>query len=140
MTGELSVGVRLFRGFFVVLGMIAVGTGVFAMLTGAAGMPNEGEASGSVESELRFFAAFWVAYGVVALNIATRAETEFTVVRALALAMFVGGIGRFIALVTVESPHSLFFLLMCVELILPIAIVAWQHKLARRSEAQPWPI
>ena len=124
---------QLLRALLTIVGMVAAATGIFAVLTGANGMPGEIQASASVESELRFFAVFWIAYGVVALRTAPRVELETTTVRALALAMFVAGLARAVAWIAVGRPHSLFVALMIVELIGPPLVVVWQARVARSS-------
>lgn len=125
---------RLLQALLTVVGLVAVATGLFAVLTGAAGMPGENEASASVESELRFFAAFWFAYGVVALRTAPRVGVETTVVRALALALFVAGMARAAAWIAVGRPHALFVGLMIVELIGPPLVVVWQARLSLQQD------
>ena len=124
---------RLLRGLLRVVGLVAILTGVFAILTGAAGMPGDVDADPSAESELRYFAAFWVAYGVVALLTAPRVATATAAVRGLALAMFVGGLGRAIAWIAVGRPHGLFVALMAIELTGPPLVVSWQSRVARRQ-------
>ena len=113
------------------LGVVAVAAGAFAVLTGANGMPGEAAASASVESELRFFAVFWIAYGVVALRTARRVELETTTVRALALALFAAGLARVVGWIAVGRPHTLLVALMIVELVGPPLVVIWQSRVAR---------
>ncbi len=114
-------------------GLVAIATGLFAIVTGTAGMPGEIEPNATVESELRYFAAFWVAFGAVALLTARRAAGATTVVRGLALAMFAGGLGRALAWIAEGRPDSLFVVLMVIELAGPPLVVVWQSRVARAA-------
>jgi hypothetical protein len=84
-----------------------------------------------LESELRFYAAFYVAYGAALLRIAPHAHRDPAGVRALAGALFLAGIARIVAWRTVGGPHRLQRGLLAIELTAPPAIVMSQARLAR---------
>lgn len=86
----------------------------------------------SEESEFRFFAAFWIAYGVAALWVAPRVDRETTAVRALALALFAGGLARGMAWIAAGPPHALFIALMGLELLIPPLAIWWHNRVASR--------
>jgi hypothetical protein len=121
-------GARALSALLLVAGAVPIVTGVFTVLTGAGGIPGENETSASVESELRFFAVFWIAYGATVIWTAPRAARETTLVRALMAVLFLGGIARAIAWAAEGHPHGLFIVLMAIELLLPPAIVLWQSR------------
>ncbi|MBA2240957.1 MAG: DUF4345 family protein [Solirubrobacterales bacterium] len=56
--------------------------GAYAALTGVAGMPGATPVDASVDSELRYFATFYIAYGLVALWIVPRVEVAAWPLRA----------------------------------------------------------
>ena len=116
-----------------ILGFVAVGAGLYALLTGVAGMPGEISADASVDSELRFFAVFYVAFGAVAIWIAPRIEAETRLVRVWALTLFVAGLARGVSWLDVGRPDDLFVGLMIAELVIPPVIVVWQGRLAARG-------
>lgn len=122
---------RLLSGVLYVGGAVPIVTGVFAVLTGAEGMPGQNEASASVESELRFFAVFWIAFGAAVVWAAPRVARETSLVRALMAVLFLGGLARAIAWAAEGRPHGLFIALMAIELVLPPVIVLWQSRVAR---------
>lgn len=128
MTGPR--GMRALQALLTAIGVVAVAAGLFAVVTGIGGMPGDHPASPSVDSELRFFAVFWMAYGVVAIRVAPRAHLQTTAVRGLALALFVAGIARAISWLDVGRPDSLYLVLLALELGLPPLLVAWQARLA----------
>jgi hypothetical protein len=87
--------------------------------------------SPTVDSELRFYAPFWITYGAVLIWVARRLRQRIAWVPGLAVLFFAGGVGRAIAYMVAGAPHPAFVGLMCVELGLPIVfVVLW--VLARR--------
>jgi hypothetical protein len=123
------------RALQVVLGVggaVAVVTGLLQIATGPATLPGSPEAGDTVDSELRFLSAFWVALGTVLLWIVPQVERQATVLRAAMAALFLGGVARAVSWMSVGEPHSLAIVLMAIELIAPPIVVAWQATLARR--------
>lgn len=115
---------------FYVGGVVATGSGLHTVIAGARSLPRQAAANPSIESELRFYAAFYVAYGLAALRVAPRADRDPAAVRALAGALFLAGLARAGAWRTVGKPHKLQLGLLAVELAAPPTIVAWQARLA----------
>lgn len=94
-----------------------------------------------VESELRFYSVYYVAYGLMLLRTAGRAEREPTAVRALAGALFLAGVARVGAWLTVGSPHPVQQVLLAVELTAPPLVIIEQagrrRKCRRERRARP---
>jgi len=79
--------------------------------------------SANVDSELRFYSIFWIAYGVVLMR-ATGDVASYTKLVPILIAMFfAGGLARLMSLLTVGSPHLLFLTLMGVELVFPVFLI-----------------
>ena len=81
-----------------------------------------------MDSELRFYAALWGAYGVM-LALAAWDYAGWAVrVPWLAAVFFVGGLGRAFSWLVVGVPHPFFLLLMTTELALPplLALLWWR--------------
>jgi Domain of unknown function (DUF4345) len=124
---------RALRAVFYVGGMIATTAGLHTVITGAKSLPGEGRANSSVESELRFYAAFYVAYGLAALRVAPRADRDTVAVRRLAGALCLAGLARAGAWLTVGRPHAVQQVLLLIELSAPPAVVIWQHAAGRET-------
>lgn len=77
----------------------------------------------NAESELRFYSVFWIAYGVILIQTARDLRTYVSRVPLLMGLFFAGGVARLIACFTAGVPHSLFVLLMIIELLLPVFLV-----------------
>jgi hypothetical protein len=121
------------RALFYAGGVVATAAGLHTVMAGARSLPHHGPANPSVESELRFYAAFYAAYGLVALRTAPRADRDTATVRALAGALFLAGLGRAGGWLAVGRPHRLQLALLVMELAAPPSVVAWQARLAGQS-------
>ncbi len=87
----------------------------------------------TMDSELRFYAALWGAYGAVSLTVARDFANRGSLVPWLAGVFFLGGVGRLLSLIAIGPPHPFFTLLMWVELALPpILVLLWWRSLHRQ--------
>jgi uncharacterized protein DUF4345 len=122
-------GRRFLRAFFYTGGVVATSAGLHTMIAGARSIVGERRANPSVESELRFYATFYVAYGLAALRVAPRADRERLNVLALAALLFLAGLVRAGAWLAAGRPHPFQIGLLAVELGAPPAILAAQARL-----------
>ena len=122
---------RAIRGIFYLGGVVATGAGLHTAAAGARSVPNQELANPSVESELRFYGAFYLAYGLAALQIAPQADTNANAVRAHMGVLFAAGLARAGGWLAVGRPHRFQLALLAVELALPPSVVAWQARIAR---------
>ena len=96
----------------------------------------KGLAGSNVDSELRFYAVFWIAYGVILVLTANDFLRHFKRVPVLLLLFFLGGIGRSISYYSVGAPHLLFLILLVIELAVPpVLFVLW--LVVKRDRYQP---
>jgi hypothetical protein len=117
--------------FLVLLGLVAMGAGSLAVLTGGAFVQG-GEFNASIDSELRFYAAWYVGAGGVLLASARDVGRAGLAVRAVGALLWLGATGRLISIAMVGAPHPVFFALMLVEYAIPLVLVPWQAAVARR--------
>jgi hypothetical protein len=88
-----------------------------------------------MESELRFYAAFYVAYGLAVLRVSPRADRDTQTVQALMSVLFVAGLARALGWLAVGKPHTLQRGLLAIELAAPPLITVWQARVG--SETGP---
>jgi hypothetical protein len=77
----------------------------------------------TMDSELRFYAVLWGAYGFVLLAVASDLTRRAHLVPWLAAVFFVGGLGRGVSYLSLGPPHPFFVLLMAIELLPPSAVL-----------------
>src|ERR671916_616905 len=121
--GDRRIRALLYGG-----GCVATAAGLHTVIAGAKSVPGQGPANASIESELRFYAAFYVAYGLAALRVAPRADQEGAALRALAGALFLGGLARAGGWRAVGRPHAGQRALLAIELAGAPALAAWQAR------------
>ena len=124
---------RALRAVFYVGGVVATGAGLATVIAGGRSVAGQPGTNAAVESELRFYAAFYVAYGVAVLRIARSADRETRAVRALAGALFLAGLARAGGWLAAGPPHELQRILLAIELAGPPLIVAWQAQVASQQ-------
>ena len=120
------------RRVFYVGGVVATAAGLHTVFAGARSIPGRQRANPAVESELRFYAAFYAAFGVAALRVAPRADRDGAGVRALTGALFVAGLARAGGWLATGRPHPGQVALLVIELAAPAPLVAWQARVARK--------
>jgi Domain of unknown function (DUF4345) len=102
------------------------------VLFGAGVILDSGSYSPSVDTEVRFYAAWYAAAGAVVLSVVPRVESEGRIIRAVGVVFFVAGCARLLSLIVVGSPHVLFIILMMVEIALPLVILPWQAQVSKK--------
>ncbi len=150
MQGTIAVRV-LIAGFWV-LGVSAIAIGssnfLFGIATtaellsgvlGTLGLPagDFGDLkTANTDNEFRFYAVFWVAYGIALIKAARSLPGTLQWVLPLTALFLVGGIGRLFSILAYGYPAPLFVLLMYVEFLLcAVFILAWffARRQANRS-------
>ncbi len=130
---------RILCILLIVLGLSAILIGLSIYLTGAS---NTGEITTqlydhllqtshraapldgpTVDSELRFYAPFWMAYGVMLIATARKLRLHLNRVPLLSAVFFAGGVGRGLAYVFTGPPHPAFVVLMVTEFALPVLFI-----------------
>jgi hypothetical protein len=124
---------RWLQVIVMVLGAVALVFGALTILIGAAFVLDGGRVSASVDSELRFYAAWYAAAGVVLLRASARIESEGSAIRAVCVVFFIAGCARLLSLIFVGTPHPVFLALMVAELTIPALVVPWQSAVARQT-------
>lgn len=114
------------------LGGVAVTFGLLTVVTGAASVPAGGAVTASVDSELRFYAAWYVAAGATLLWAAPNIDRAGTVLRLVCATLWLAAAGRIVSLAAVGRPHGVFVVLLAVEIVIPLVVVPWQAAVASR--------
>jgi len=112
---------------------VATGAGLHSALAGRGSLPGVPASDAVMESELRYYAAFYAWFGLQVLRLAPRADTDARALRGLAGVVFTGGVARAGAWRAAGRPHGLQRGLLAIELAAPPLVIAWQARLAGRG-------
>ena len=118
------------RGLQVVLtaiGVVATVAGADTMVRGARGVLHGGEVSSNVDSELRFYATWYVVAGQLLLKAARRPESHPQIVGACGVGFFAAACARLLSIRTVGWPHVFFRVLTAIELAI-VGVIPWQRR------------
>ena len=99
------------------------------MVSGAKSLPGVGKDPDiTLDSELRYYGGFYMAYGLAALKVAPRGDREPRAVQALAGTLFMSGLARGGGWIANGAPHPLQRVLLAIELATPALVIALQAK------------
>jgi hypothetical protein len=118
------------------VGAVAVVFGALGVVKGGDGVLDGGKVSANVDSEMRFFASWYLVLGLLVLRAARRPESEATIVRACGAGFFLAACGRVLSMRALGPPSTLFKALTAIEFAIPAVILPWQHTIRRMSNAR----
>jgi uncharacterized membrane protein HdeD (DUF308 family) len=118
------------------MSVVMVVAGSLSVVLGASSVLGARDIRAGVDSEMRFYAVWYVVAGVFLLRATRRVESEAWTIRLIAAAFFVAGCSRILSWVAVGRPHFSQLILMVIELILPLIVIPWQASVARRARAR----
>ena len=118
------------------LGFVALVAGLGTVLFGVESIVGAEPVSATVDSEMRFYAVWYVGAGMILIRSARRVESDTTPIRAIAALLFIAGCSRALSWVVVGRPHTVAVTLMVIELVLPLVMLPWQAAVARTNAAE----
>ena len=119
--------------FLYVLGLVPIVAGGATVLFGADSVPSPGEPSANLESELRFYAVWYIGAGLALWWLAPRIADHAREFRVFCGLLFLTGCSRILAALNTDWPSTGQMALLVVELTLPVVLVTWQDRAARQS-------
>ena len=90
--------------------------------------PLTGLGGPDVDSEMRFYAVLWMAYGGTALWVARAITERMRLLRLMLVIFWFGGVGRLVSYFAAGAPHPLFMLLMWIEITLPAVLLGLSYR------------
>ena len=125
--GSCAVARNLTRTLYG-LSVIPIVAGLATVILGADSVPAPNDAPANVESELRFYAVWWIGAGLFLAWLAPRVEERTLELRVFCALLFLAGVSRLFAAAATDWPSTGQLILMGVELTLPVVLVAWQAR------------
>ncbi|MBL4796793.1 MAG: DUF4345 domain-containing protein [Oleispira sp.] len=112
------------------ISLVALVTGLNVLIGGAAAIPgSSGAVEATVDNELRFFSAFWIAYGAFCFWVARNIKEQRFFIPLIASVFFLSGLGRLISILLIGPPSSILIPPMILELVMPIVMAMIYRKL-----------
>ncbi|MEY2467368.1 MAG: hypothetical protein QOF21_66 [Actinomycetota bacterium] len=117
------------------MGVIATAAGADGVLRGAGAVRRGGPLSADVDSEFRFFAAWYAAAGLSLLDAARAPEEAARAVRMSCGGLLFGALGRALSIKRFGRPSPLYRILMGIEIALPMLLIVWHRGAVGRVDA-----
>ena len=124
---------RVTEVWLVVFGLICAGIGVAHLLFGSSSIIGGGSVNATIDSDLRFYALLFSAYGLTFVWCAADIGRCTPVINALGAVFFIGGVARLLSWAVTGRPNWFYVLMIPVELLIPLA----NYALVRRALSYP---
>ena len=125
---KTSRSLRNLQRTLYLLAAIPVVAGAWTVLVGSDSVPHAGQPTASLESELRFYAVWWIGAGVFLAWLAPRVQDRTRELRVFCALLFLGGLSRIVGIIDVGWPRPSQLMLMALEFSVPVILVVWQGR------------
>jgi hypothetical protein len=127
---------RSLQVFLVTFGITALLIASLHIVLGPAAIPGSVPVNATMDSEDRFYATLFAAYGVALLWCVKDVERKSPTVYFLATTFFVGGLARLVSMAAVGLPNAFFVAMTALELLIPFFMVFMQLRVSRAADAR----
>ena len=128
----MRTALQVFLGLF---GLTAIFIALLHIVLGPAAIPGSVPVNATMDSEDRFYATMFAAYGVALLWCIKDIERKSKQVYFLALTFFVGGLTRLVSIAAVGLPHPFFIAMTVLELLIPVFMAVMQSRVSKTGHA-----
>ncbi len=119
--------------FLALFGVIAIAIAAIHIVFGPAAIPGSVPVNATMDSEDRFYATLFAAYGVALLWCVKDIERKSRFVYFLLATFFVAGLARIVSIAAVGLPDPFFIAMLVLELVIPIVVAFMQSRVANRQ-------
>jgi hypothetical protein len=128
---------KALQAFLGLFGSTAIFIASLHIALSPAAIPGSVPVNATMDSEDRFYATMFVAYGVALLWCIKDIERKSLVVYFLALTFFVGGLSRLVSIAVVGLPNTFFIAMTVLELLIPLFMAFMQSRVSKTVQAHP---
>jgi hypothetical protein len=114
------------------IGAVAVVAGARGVLLGASEVQRPGTVTPDVDSEYRFYAAWYPIVGMALLQASRGRSLDGSVLSGASAGLFLAAAGRTLSLKRYGQPHWTQLTLLGAELVAPTALLWWSRRAPRR--------
>jgi hypothetical protein len=120
----------LLRIWLTAIGLVCAGIGLAHLFFGSATIIGGGPVSATVDSELRFYAVVFIAYGWGFVWAAADIPHRAWLINALGVVFLIGGLARFLSIAAVGVPDPFYLWMIPVEIGVPVVNYVMLRRLA----------
>ena len=124
---------QIFLGLF---GITAIFIALLHIILGPSAIPGAVPVNATMDSEDRFYATLFAAYGAALLWCIRDIERKSTFVYFLALTFLVGGLARLVSIAAVGLPNRFFIAMTVLELLVPFLMAFMQSSICRNADSR----
>jgi hypothetical protein len=111
---------RVTEIWLIALGLVCAGIGVAHLLFGTSTIIGGGSVNATIDSDMRFYALLFAAYGLTFVWCAVDIADRGRVANVLGAIFFAGGLARLLAWAATGQPNWFYVVMIPVELIVPL--------------------
>ncbi|MDT5130596.1 MAG: hypothetical protein QOH54_6240 [Mycobacterium sp.] len=111
---------RVTEIWLIAFGLVCAGIGVAHLLFGTSTIIGGGAVNATIDSDMRFYALLFAAYGLVFVWCAVDIADRGRVANILGALFFAGGLARLLAWAAIGQPNWFYVVMIAVELIVPL--------------------
>lgn len=126
---------KLFQVFLAIFGVVAIFISCLHIVLGPSSIPGAVPVNATMDSEDRFYATLFMAFGAALLWCVKDVERKDAQVKLLALVFFVGGLARLVSMLAVGLPGPFFIAMTILELTLPVGMAWMSGRISAASRA-----
>jgi len=134
LLGPLGIGAIIIGSMIVFMGVLPTlhfFESTLAQVLNQAEILEPQTISPTIDNEFRFYAVYWLSYGLLTLWVAMHIETQYKLAPYILIVFFMGGLARIISVVSIGQPHQLVTVLMYIELLAPVLGFIIYYRLPR---------
>lgn len=124
---------QAFQVFLALFGVVVIAISIAHMAIGPRAIIDSVAVNPTMAGEDRFFAGLLLCYGIALLWCARDVQHKRVYVSVLAAAFFVGGVGRFLAILIDGAPNPFYLAMLVLELALPPLMILTARRVASTS-------
>jgi hypothetical protein len=123
---------KALEGLILIFGLVCMAIACVHIAIGPSAIPGSVPVNATMDSEDRFYATLFGAFGVALLWCVKDVEQKSRVVYFLLATFFVAGLARVVSIAAVGLPDPFFVAMLALELVIPIVVAFMQHRVVSR--------